>query len=84
MKHKELLDRIKKYAKLSDKDIVGLSISSLVYRDKSKHGKPTIIDYDDLYSNARDLIFALKELEKDGYIELIDTNNMGYFINVKN
>ncbi len=78
MNNQELLTQLKLYSELSEDNAIHLSISTLGYIDV--YGDLQIVNYDKFAANTGELISLLKELKKDGFIELIDTNNMGFVI----
>ena len=81
MNKNEFWQMIKDSIEQADEKQLGLSCAFLGYK---KNEDIVEIDYQSQNMTLEDLLASLKGLEADGLIELVDTNNMGYLICLKN
>ncbi len=79
MNKKSFWNLIKDCFSKAENKMLSIAFNSLCYEDKTS-GDIIDIEYKELGIDFDTLLELLKELEKENYIELIDTNNMGYFI----
>lgn len=77
MNKNEFWMTIKELFKEADRNELGIAFSFFGYKQNEEIIE---IDYDSMGLTFETLISLLEELNKDGLVELIDTNNMGYLI----
>ena len=80
---KTLLDKLKECAVLAKDGCIGLSVSTMAYEKADDLGEYEYVDYNKMGFNISELLRSMFNLADLGLIELIDTENMNYFIYVK-
>ena len=79
MNKKDLWNCIEPYFSKAENEELGIIGFAFGYVEKETF-EGVEIDYTKWGFDFDGLVSVLEELDKDGYIELVDTNNMGYLI----
>ena len=75
-------DKLNGLFKMSSSGELGIIGSSLAYLDENE--EPIEVNYKEWgVKDFKELLSLLESLSRDNLINLIDTNNMGYFIEKK-
>lgn len=79
MNKNELWKVIEPLLNKANEDEIGIAFSTFGYIDKNTQ-EMIEIDYSQWGLDFKALVSLFEELDKDGLIDFVDTNNMGYLI----